>query len=472
MSRSTVIAALLLAVALAAAALFLLAPAVPPPPTQAGMDFEPSAVAELAIARPGESPLRVVRGKTPSDWRVLTAADDAGWPVLTQRVRPALRILAGATLAHDPELQRPGPDAPSITIRLDDGSERTLRIGKKHLAGRVPAELITPDTRAVGFIGADVAEAFINTGPLAWRDLALFPLAGPEAARIRVAASDRRIALTRVQGRWSLAEPLAAPADHDAVAKLIALLAAAKITDFIETPAEHDAAAAALATTTAEIHIEADARELTADTVRSRTVSNTLVVGSSGDLGGQRVFARLRRADEGDPDAALDRLVSIERDSLNPVSTDPAFYLSKTAAQAQTSDVTTFSITLAHDNAAPTSFRRGLDGWTRADQATPIVPEDAAGVTAAAALLTGAPATRILLAAPDNAGPLARVEMSTLAGDPLAPIDLALLVTPEGPSLAAQTGQVWRVYAAKHAEPVLRWLERLAAEAPGPAELP
>lgn len=467
MSRATVIVALVIAVLLGGATILLTSPSTPAaaPAAAPTLDFSPAAVTELRIQREGGPEVRVVRAADPGEWTLVGGTDGAGWPVMSTPVRAGLRLLS--TL----ELESSGDGAPSlgegtasITILLDDGARRTVRFGTRQLGGRVPAEISAPTGTASGWAPADLAAAFVTSGPQHWRDPAALPLAGPETSRIRLVSGDRSIALARVQGRWSLREPLAAPADPEAVGKLVAALAAARITDFLDDPAAARAAVG-LDQPTASALLEADRRTIDGERVASRTVRQELHIGAPADLAGKTLFARVARASEGaGSDETLSRPVIVETGALASLSTDPTTYIARTALQMPAGDVAEVHVTLLPD-AAPKVFRRDLDRWTVLDQqagASPITAEQAAGLDRFLALLTDSKATGVRLTAPEDAEPVASAELRDLAGNPIATLRIGARPTTDSAAVTVDDGAVWRTYPADASEPTLRWLADLA----------
>lgn len=472
MSRANVIVALVVALLLGGVTIFVTTYYSPPaaPPAAPMLDFAPAAVTEVRIARKDGSVQRLLRGAQPGEWRLVASdADGGGWPVMPTPVRAGLRLLS--TLELETGGEKPPPldeDAAAVAVVLDDGTERTVRFGSRPLGGRVPAEISTPDGTAQGWAGADLAAAFITSGPLHWRDPAALPLAGPETARVWLTSSDRSIALARVQGRWSVREPIAAPADPEVVGKLLAALAGARIVDFLDDP-DAAALAAGLDPPTASAVIEADHRVIDGADVASRTVRNEMHVGSPADLAGKTLFARVVRSAEGGPSEGdvVIRTVVAETGSLASLSTDPAAYIARTAIQIPPGDVAEVRLIpeVEEGGGSARTFRRELDHWTMLDaggEPAQIPSERAAGIDQFLTVLAGTDAAGVQLAMPEGFEAVTTAELRDLSGNLVAAPKVGVVPAADGPALVVGAGDVWRTYAAEASEPVLRWLAELA----------
>lgn len=455
MSKVGVIVALLIAVLLAAAALFLTGK--PPKAAQSGplLDFEPAKATEVRIARPDGGYDAIRRGRNPGDWSVILAPqgqESAPWPAAAAQVRAVLRILSTLTPDQPAEAGITIEDPRTVTVSLEGGEKRELQISPRALAGRVVAR---SGDRA-GLVGADVGQ-MLAAGPREWRDPSALPGIGPDIARITLKGTNGTVALGRVQGRWGVREPVAEPADRDAISKLLAALQGVRITNFLD---DGPPGQTGLEQPVAQLTIESDSRDGEGAIQTTRT---SLAAGQAAELGAKTVFAHLERSDgTADP---YSRTVIASGEELARISTDPAAYLSRSSVHAPAADIAGLRITAAERTR---TFQRSLDGWRVAQPGSDAVPAakaDQDAITAALTLLTTTPAEAVGVSDEwpkqwgDAPRPIATIEALGPAGESIAATE-ALLAPSTPPQFVIRSGRVWRRYAAEAGKPVAAWLAR------------
>lgn len=451
MSTRAAVASLVIALALCSAAYVLLGrsePATVPGPL---LDFRPSQARALRVDRGGEQE-RVERRGEADDWVVILGSSGA-WPASAAPVRGALRILSTLEpFARAERGQRPEEGAAVVTLTLDDGTTRAMRLGSRAMSGRVLVELIDPGPArpdrkgAVYWADRGIAEVLAATGLGAWRDTGVFGSLGPEVARVTVAGAGGTIALARVGGSWALREPVAAPADEQAVLSLIRALAALRVSDFgdrglVTAPGSR--------APLASITVETDAREPAGvDFVTRTTVRRVDFTGLSG-LAGDQVLARLRRHERvGGPGGEVDTgefMFAVPLAALAELPSTPEGFVSRTACRTPAADAGGVSIRRADNEGGERSLVRTLDGWAdaRADGTRVPAPREAA--TAAEALLRalcGARADAVAFAPPEGWTPRWSVELRTFGGDPLEAVEVGRA----GEGWIVRSGPVWRTY--------------------------
>lgn len=436
---------LILAVVLSAAAIVLLRPGPAGGNGGSGsgplLEFDPAGVRALAITHPDG---RVERIRRDGEGWVLEAGEREPWVLTAPQVRGLLRILSnlpGDSPATEGEV---GPSPVRVGVELEDGGSRELIIGTAALSGRVAAKAGTGREARVCWIRADLPEALTRPGPLGWRDPTLLRGVGPEVSRVVLRGPSGSVTLGRAQGRWSVREPIAAPADEGAVGRLLTTLSRVRIADFLDGGAPADTGLQSPSATATLESIERDARG--AAVVHTQT----LRVGRSADIAGTKIYVEVERG-------TGRRVVAAAAESLATITTDPATYVSRQAAPGPASDVGLVTVGTAR------TFTRTLDGWstTGADGSTAPAPApDAEGVTLVLRLLCEAPADQAMLNAPAQAETRWTVELASLGGTPIASVSIGVAPGEQGRGgVVLRTGEVWRIYASPAAFEAVRWLD-------------
>lgn len=420
MSRTAVIVALLIVLVLGCVALFVTSKGSPPPAaTGPLLVFDPAKVTELRMDYP-DGTFQSVQRDPAFDWKVVLGA--AGrpartWPAAVVQAQSALRLLGNLTA------DRPGDGSiskPAGTLRIvsSDGTRCTLAFGEQRLGGKVLVEANSP-TKRMAWIDAQMADMLVTTGPQAWRSAVALPGIGAEASRITMKAQGgNAISLGRVQGKWALREPVAAPADAEEINKLVATLGKVQIVDFCD---KGGPVQTGLENPTATLVVETDGRDASG---AMTTIKQTLTVGQAADMAGQTMVARLERTATG-KGAGYTLVVIVAGEGLAAINTNPAAYVSKRAIQVGVEDVGQIEENPDPDHL--TTHKRLVDGWQSIFTEGRYNPTSAADVQRIGALLdllAVTPAETVAIESPPVSAKLTWIRLQTLGGDLLAEVAL------------------------------------------------
>lgn len=420
MSKSVLLVAILILAALGLA-YFLTGGRTPPanpnnpttPAISAGplLSFEPASVRSLAITNPTGT-RRVGRGHAglaPNSSAEWTFTDAAGrsWPAASQPVRSGLRILSTLTPTSAPDATLQTPI--SLRVELTDGTAETLTLSSAPLSGQVLAEAIVGDQPSRrGLIPADVLDMLNDLD--AWRDPAALPANWEEVSRIELKGDQTQFRVARVRGGWSLTEPVETPAEPAEIQRLVSTLSKLTIVDFLDA-----AAATPAPTPRAVVALEIDRRD--PETKRLTTERLELALDEATSVAGSRLRARITGV------AKEPRAVVVDAQPLTQLPSDPMQLAARRAVGVPAAEIG--QITITRPGLPTLLYKRSLDGWTlgepnlsrpRAIAATdPLL----AGLLK---LLIDQSATTVRRAADLPA--TATVELASLAGTPLAKVDL------------------------------------------------
>jgi hypothetical protein len=497
MSTRAVIGWLLVAVALGVAAIVVLL--LRPPATGPGsagasggavavgdrlMEFVPGDVRQIIVQQHG-GPRQIVErtpgGKGPlgadAEWqlRIEPAPDDKTppppvWPLDPTKVQGLIRVLAEAKAVAVPSGSADLGDHPTKVELVFGDATCTWLLSDRTLAGtgmiRVEAFRKAPARQAV--VREQLIQVFTDPGPRAWRDR--FPLAGiaADASRVRLVNMSQKLLLAKLEGKWSLREPVGAPADPAAVKELLTELGRTGIVDFLDSggpPSD-----ATLEHPTATIVIEADRRVVEPGKSEPRVTTDSLTLSIGGAAGPGRVYAKV-----GDS-----RKVVLEGKTLT-FAANPAAYVWPHPLREAPANIGVLAIKLIDPTPGmpePRSFRRSGGKWVQlmesgADGA--LSEREQRDVDSLVAFLTGetegsapnAPppaAGEVSLTAPEGARPICAMQIGSLAGSPLETVEVDQM---NGDKLALKTGPVYRTYTAGQLPIFLKTLPR--APEPEPA---
>lgn len=413
--------------------------------------FEPARVVSLQLRRSDTDPPESIE-RVGDEWLVRVGATT--WPASGQTLQAGLRVLASL----EPDRPEPSPagleHAPTLTITLDQGPAQRLRIAPTPVGGLVLAigssDAPTgtgPARQAAGWVSADVHAMLVASGLRAWRDPAAIPGLGPSVWRIALRAGNADLELARQQGRWSIRSPIQAPADPEAVDRLVRHLASIIVADF------RDSGAAPLSQEAASVEVES--AERLEPGVPPRSVVRRLVVGAATDLGGRTVEARSEVERSGVPPES--RVLAVLAQPLAELRADASAFVSRRSIDAPAADVGRIEVT-ACDGGSSSVVARTLDGWTLDDR--PLTGDDLTLVQGLVLLLATAPSSRITVGDPAALVRPVCLRLSTIAGTPLAEATIGL--NADG-RVAVRVGAVTRVYTEPAAATAHAWLEaRLA----------
>ncbi|HMN39512.1 MAG TPA: hypothetical protein PKE29_01615 [Phycisphaerales bacterium] len=481
MSTKAVIVWLFLAVVLGIAVVLLvlrpegvLAPVQPGQSVAVGtrlLEFSPGDVRRITVESFSDGLLQTIepapKGKGPfgadADWLLRTQPISGShsasrpaepWPLESARIQGLLRLLAEvravAPASGDATL---GNKPTRVTIQLREATS-TWTLAERTLGGTGLVEIAGPGPgarRAV--VRDDLHRVFNDPGPRAWRST--FPLAGitPDASRVRLDSLSHHLAVSKIDGKWNLIEPAAAPGDPAAIQSLIAELGRVQIVDFFDVPSE--ASAAEVDTPTATIRIEADRRTIEASepepTVSTDSVELTIggAAGSASPTAPPRVFGSINHQ----------RPVLLDGRSVG-ITVDPAAYVWPAPLRETPANIGGFSLTLVGDanpGASGRAFRRFGTRWVQTlaggDEA-PVSDSERRGVEEVLAFLTGErgasprdsqPGARptITFAAPEESRAIGSLRVDGLSG---ASIESLEILTVGDDRVCVRTGSVWRTY--------------------------
>lgn len=460
--------------------------------------LSPSQVRRITVARPG-APSEIVERPAPGssclgaepEWilRTESAAGAAAnapaspvWPVQPARVQALLRVLAESRSLGEPDPSATLGDAPVVvTISSSDGSpDRELRLAQRTLAGSgvvevrvaglAPRRALVPDS---------ILNVFVNPGPKEWRERTVALAMSTDPSRITLESPKQRLSLGRSAGRWSVREPVSAPADPAGVQRLLTRIGGLQVVDFLDTPPAAQTPTG-LDRPSATLTLEADRRVQIAgqDDAQIRTAVLTLEVGAPADASASRVYARLRSGDDA-------RTVLMDARSLAELSLAPSQYIWPHPTRIPAADVGTILVAPVLRPKESQTFARSLTRWKLVH---PDAPANEPGETLLAdkqlrevegllTFLTGAAASafptapgasppssegaeRIEVTQPQGLVVAATIELRSLSGQPLQTISIAA-IPPE--SAAVTTGAVHRVYPITRLPSILQDLVREAA---------
>jgi hypothetical protein len=264
------------------------------------LDFDPAAVDGIEVAAAGRDTVIIERVDILGSARWMVrwneGDDTLTWPADEGAVRAALRVLSTATID---ERKNIGPvTGGTLTLRLTDGTSRTLAFAESTLAGRVEVVAAGEGERQ-GLTDATLFDAFIKTGILAWRDRRPLPSLAAGPARLELVSPSGTLMLIRRQGRWAMLEPVIAPVNPETASELTRSLASMTVDRFMDSGAGTGAGAGSDAdadrfgfdTPLATIITESALR--TADNADAETIVQSMIVGKPTDAAGTRVFVRL-----------------------------------------------------------------------------------------------------------------------------------------------------------------------------------
>ncbi len=500
MSTKAVIIWLVLAVVLGIIVIFLLffndGSAKPPSGTVTVgtrlLTITPGEVERVSISTPGQ-PNQIIE-KAPNakgilgadaDWQLhiepLKPGDPtpAPWPLESARMQSLLRVLGEMQAAAIPA---PGSDLGHPTIiQVGLTNNRTIKISlaERTLAGTGLAEIDAPPAKPVRALVEDKIHAvFTAPGPRAWRDP--FPFGGiaPDASRIRVVGKGKPVALAKLDGKWSLREPVAAPADSSAVQRWLAIVARVAVSDFL------DAGPPALTATgldkpTGSLTIEADRRILAPGATDPKVSTDilALTIGGAADAGATTVFGAV----------GTSRVVLLDAHSLLSVSSDAAAFVWPHPLREAAADIGSIAITLKTPlptSTAQRSFRRSGGRWVQilSDKSEIALAEkDLKDVEALLLMLTGPdksaaasngppptlPRPTITLEAPPEYRQTGSIILNSIADHPIETLEIG---TAGNDMTVVRTGPIFRTYSTSQLPQLLH--AAIASSTPDPAAPP
>lgn len=336
-------------------------------------------VAAMEVRWPGGGSVRISRHAPTGMWIAEGLFPDSpgvAWPVQPERIQALLRVLRET--AGDAEAVTVSEDGPRVIITADGVT--TIQFAGAALGGQIGARVERNAKTSTLRVAAELAALFKPESVAAWRKPGAFPADVQTASRITLSDQQRRVELSR-GAAWTLAQPVAAPADAEAARQLIARL---EKLDFAPLPSP----AAESVTPSAAIRLESEVRAWEGQDVRrDRLVQIAEILGSAG-LDGSGVRLRLSgefrgASGEGTPLwGPVEGVVPV--DALTSVSTSPDAYLSRTILPLRDADVRWIGFEDIPENAARSRvFTRTLEGWTGTGASEEAISEAVRWLTSA-----------------------------------------------------------------------------------------
>ncbi len=403
-------------------------------PSGPAFEIDVAQVQALSISRPGE-PTRSVFKTEDNSWVYAelpaSATPDSGWPADSPRIQSALRSLTPIPAAGDASGATIDETAPTIELRLANGTMRTLKVEQQSVGGNVLAQI---DEDRLVLIQAGTVSAIFDEGPSEWRVKG--PLAGiaGDASRLTITAGDRRVALAKVENRWIMRAPISARADESVIRTVLEAILKMRIAEFA-------GAEAIVSEPVVTIEAERD------DTIRNdgsarRVTSRTLDIGPAAS-GGTARLATLR----GSNLPALTPLVlergDIQTDQQFANLARPEAYLSKIAVPERRADIGIILFRPLGDSTGDRGFRRDIEGWNemRPDggMRTAELP-DRDALTGVLNLLCDTPGQPRIAAEVEDFRPLTRVELYTLDDSDLGTLQVGYA---QGMLAVRRTNVLW-----------------------------
>lgn len=457
MSSRTVVVALVAAILLAAAAMLVISlpkgvgSAASVPVGDRVLDADAGAVVRLELTGGGRTDV-IRTGRTPGTWDLVPAglSDDRAWSLDATRVRDLLRVIGelrcAATPAGEAKIE---PGGWAVKLVYADGSSAEIRLSPRVLAGQGllavrarSAPGVPPPGERLALVPDQLHALLAGQGARAWRERLVLAGASASAARVRLINRYGSVALSRVAGRWGVSEPVGAPADPQAVARLLAALDGLQAARFYDEALPDSATG--LDQPAARLIVELDWRDTGGKPV---SVVRDLSIGGPADAGGRNLFASV---DEGGGQRTL---LAIDAAALSKISLDPGAYITRPATALSALDIGHVVLATA-SGAEPgreRAWRRSPEGWVELlpDGRTVLLqaPQSAEINGLVAFLTSQAPGTVRLDAAP-NVESLASIRLGNAQGDPLEDVEVLAVTEPSATPLVLRSGRVSRLYAA------------------------
>lgn len=447
--------------------------------------FSPADVTRLSVipGRP-EQPKQIIEkapgGKGPlgadAEWQLrLEPAAGAGgppqttisepWPISSAQMQALLRVMSQSTgVAVAPENVQIGEFPTTVEVQTRTGT-MIWRLASRTLAGTGAVEITDLDAKKrVGIASDELHAVFTNPGPRGWRETALFAGIAPDVSRIKLSSKQQKLSLARVDGRWSMLEPVNAPADPGAVQRAIADLARIQVVDFLDSGV--GMSSTGLEQPVASITVEADRRVIEPGSTDPKVQTDTLhaEIGGSADVLNTKLFASVNEK----------RTVVLSARTLQAISTDPATYIWPHPTRLVAADVA--AISLDAPLPLPTlpktrTFKRELQRWTESRTDTTDVPvsdQTRRDCESALIFLTGgersafsggsAPVSSderplIHFALPQGARRVLTIDMRSATGTPLESLTVYMLTRDR---TIFRTGNAFREFATAQVPAVIR----------------
>lgn len=335
--------------------------------------LDPDLVKTVTITWPGGGTAEFTRMPVGAGW-LIKMRDEPMWPILTSRVRAALRLLAEASGPAGPTTIDKS-ESTDVVITDDAGVVRTVHVGRGALGGRVP--LVVEGGGSI-LADADLAKIFRPEGVAAWGDPEVLGQFGePSGATVR--SGENEVQLSRTQTRWSLLKPMVARCDAAACRGVVQGWGEILAVRWISGDASADMG---FDKPTASVAVTADVRSAGDERGPWRwKVTKTLQLGGSAGSGQRYVLvAGGVQLEGGDARSARwgPRIAIISDADAAAFDVKPGSLLSRRAIDVVGADIRFVSVSRGDEPAGVLSATRGIDGWKTGD--VPLSSAGAAGV--------------------------------------------------------------------------------------------
>jgi hypothetical protein len=278
----------------------------------------------------------------------------------------------------------------------------------------------------------------LRPGPRAWRDARLLPSVGAETSRITIETPSNTIALARVRGVWRLREPIAAPADPNAVNDVLTALAGLEAMEWLDDSAAPANSSAVSSTSRITITLERDVRTLDANGEPVvETERDSVVLGGAADLSANARLAFIGPAST----PAKVRSTAVDRLRINPTA-----LISRQSVQASNSQIAAIVIHDAPTLASAGALRlnRGVEAWSTPGEATPSMNIAPTEMRAFLSLVSESRADVVRMATEDEPEGAIQLELIDFQGAPLERLSIDIK---SNNSLVIRNDNIVREYA-------------------------
>lgn len=178
--------------------------------------------------------------KDGDDWKLTAPLEDrANRGAISSLLSTLTSLKAERTLdSSDLDLAEYGLKEPKLAVTLTDnsGAARTLKLGDALPLGSTRAAL-TGDGGTVYLVSKYVADD-LDKDLSGWRSTDLTDVLSTDVASLTLRVDDRRVAVARSAGTWTLTEPIADLANPQRPQDLLGDLNAAQIKEFVDAPGD------------------------------------------------------------------------------------------------------------------------------------------------------------------------------------------------------------------------------------------
>ncbi|MFG0256647.1 MAG: DUF4340 domain-containing protein [Phycisphaerales bacterium JB043] len=369
------------------------------------LDILPSSITMLSVHHDAHTIEHVER--TDSGWLYSRQGSPSRWPVNTNNINGALRLLADL---HAPRNSNASKEAtgPHVELTLSDSSTRTIQFGEARIGGSVAMRVVDGPS---SFVDDSIRAMFFQPGPSAWRAPQALPGVNADVSRIHLTRGNESITLSRVANSWQLTEPIAYRSDQQRVTELLRALIGLGCETFLMS--DDEIANARELVSSPDLVIETTTVQRVAENdgqIDTQRNTRTLLVRADGPAG--RVLAH---------NLEHDTLMTLDSDSLDSLAAfDALTLIDPTACGSLHVDVAGIELDRP---GAYWRFIRSIDGWST-DQG----PADADGsaLDMLIGFLTDAPAEDIRIAPMPTLDTWCDITLLDLSQQPLETITLGI----------------------------------------------